>query len=263
MTYIFDNAAPVARRRLSALADVYDPNTIAALDARGVAEGWTCLEVGGGLGTITRWLSQRVGARGRVFATDIDTRFLDELGLDNVDVRCHDILTSPLPSSTFDLAYARLVLEHLSDPDLALRRMIAALKPGGWIVVQDMELMPVVAGSHEPQDRISATAAVMRDVVAAAGVNPRVGPSLGRRLRDCRLDHVGCEGRLWMCRGNSTAARLTRLNFEQMRERLLASGRLTNDQFDADVALLQNDDYEWRSPILWTAWGQRPVDDMS
>ena len=68
MTYVFDNASPLARARLMALADVHDPGTIRHLAARGVQEGWICLEVGAGLGTITRWLSgvwARAWPRGR------------------------------------------------------------------------------------------------------------------------------------------------------------------------------------------------------
>ena len=262
MTYVFDNAAPLAQSRLMALADLHDPGTIRHLAARGVQEGWTCLEVGAGLGTITRWLSERVGPCGRVVATDIDTRFLDALGLDNVEVRRHDILTSPLPTARFDLACARLVLEHVSDPALALHRIAEALKPGGWLVVEDFETLSVGPGTDEPDGhRVSATAAALREVATAAGAKLRLGPSLARRLRTCGLDHVDCEGRLRICRGKSPSARLARLNFEQLREPMLASGRLTIEQFNEDVARLDDAEYQWRSPILWTAWGQRRMDD--
>ena len=259
--YLFDNSAPHARARLTALAEVHDPGTIRHLAATGVAEGWVCLEVGAGLGTITRWLSQRVGPSGRVLATDIDTRFLLELALDNVEVRRQDILANVLPASMFDLACARLVLEHLPDPELALHRMTEALKPGGWLVVEDLELLPVVAGSDDPSSRASTTAAALRDLSAAAGVRHDLGPSLARHLRRAGLDHVGAEGRLQMCRGNSPAARLTRLNFEQLGDRMLGSGRLTIEQFSEDIARLDDEEYEWRSPILWTAWGRRPEGD--
>ena len=135
--YVFDNAAPQARARLAALADVHDDGTIRQLLARGVAGGWKCLEIGGGLGTVTRWLSDRVGAEGHVLTTDIDTRFLETIGRGNVEVRRHDIVTDPLPESAFDIVYARLVLEHVSDPDVALDRMLVAVRPGGWLMIED------------------------------------------------------------------------------------------------------------------------------
>jgi SAM-dependent methyltransferase len=256
--YVFDNAASQARARLAALADVHDPGTIRHLLALGVTDGWKCLEIGGGLGTITRWISDRVGPSGYVLTTDIDTRFLATLRRANVEVRRHDILIDPLPDSAFDLAYARLVLEHLSDPDLALDRMATAIKPGGWLMVEDFGLQSPASDDHEPVDRISKTAAAMRRVVANAGVNLRLGLTLGHRLRARGLLHVGHEGRVQLCRGNSAAARLARLNFEQLHDSILATGQLTTEEFNADLARLDEEDFEWRSVLLWTAWGQRP-----
>lgn len=129
--YVFDNAAPEAASRLEALAEVYDPGTVRHLEARGIDSGWHCLEVGGGRGSVASWLAERVGAAGMVLATDIDPRHLDTQGLENLEVRRHDILRDPLPADTFDLAHTRLVLSHLADPDSALETMVAALKPGG------------------------------------------------------------------------------------------------------------------------------------
>jgi SAM-dependent methyltransferase len=258
MMYVFDNAAPEAHARLSALADVHDAGTIRHLLARGVTSGWRCLEIGGGLGTITRWISERVGPSGSVLTTDIDTRFLEALRLGNVEVRRHDVLIDPLPESAFDLAYARLVLEHLSDPDLALDRLAKAIKPGGWLIVQDMEILPPDPDAPEPVDRQWRTLVAMHGIAAAAGVHPRLGLSLGRLLRSRGLLHVGNEGNVRLHRGKSAAARLMRLNFQQLRERILASGFVSSDEFDADVARLDDEEFEWRSPILWTAWGQRP-----
>jgi hypothetical protein len=54
---------------------------------------------------------------------------------------------------------------------------------------------------------------------------------------------------------------VARLNFAQLRDQMLASGQLTTQQLDADVARLVDEEYEWRSPIFWTAWGQRPSNE--
>src|SRR4051794_12309153 len=82
----------------------------------GLSDDWHCLEVGAGAGSITRWLSARVGKSGRVLATDIDTRFVEALlpglGLGNVEVRRHDIVADPPLPAEFDVAHARLLLQH-------------------------------------------------------------------------------------------------------------------------------------------------------
>jgi SAM-dependent methyltransferase len=257
--YVFPNAAPQAAARLRVLSDIFDPGTVRHLEARGVGNGWSCLEVGGGLGTVTRWLANRVGERGQVLTTDIDTCHLDSMHLPNVEVRRHDIVSDTLPEAAFDLVYTRLVLEHVSEPDRALARMVGAVKQGGWVLVEDFEMLPA---SHDPQDesseQISKTAAVMRRVTAAAGVRTRFGRSLLRRLRAAGLLETGIEGRVFIWPGGSTGATLSRLNYEQLRDAILATGLLTEEELATDLARLDDHELEIRSPILWTAWGRRP-----
>ncbi|MGI5457259.1 class I SAM-dependent methyltransferase [Streptomyces sp. CA-249302] len=66
--YIFDQSWKDEHARLRALEDVYDGQSRHRLAELGVAEGWQCLEVGCGAGSIARWLAQRVGTGGRVLA---------------------------------------------------------------------------------------------------------------------------------------------------------------------------------------------------
>jgi 23S rRNA U2552 (ribose-2'-O)-methylase RlmE/FtsJ len=94
--YLFDNRWDQARRRLALLEELYDPLSIRRLETLGVAAGWRCLEIGAGAGSITRWMSHRVGPSGRVVATDVQTCLLDDLQGDTVEVWCHDVVTEPL-----------------------------------------------------------------------------------------------------------------------------------------------------------------------
>jgi len=137
--YVFANDAAEAPVRLAALSALFDRGTVRHLKARGVGRGWHCLEVGAGGGTIARWLAARVGPTGRVLATDVDPRFLRTVRLPNLEVRRHDIAIDPLPRAAFDLIHTRLVLMHLPRREEALARMISALKPGGWLVVEELD----------------------------------------------------------------------------------------------------------------------------
>ena len=74
--YVFDNAGRTAEGRYRELSRVYDENTIRHIEQRGIDRGWSCLEIGGGGGSIASWLCARVGVRGRVLATDLDPLFL-------------------------------------------------------------------------------------------------------------------------------------------------------------------------------------------
>ena len=70
-------------------------------------------------------------------ATDIDVSFLEPQSHPNLTILEHDIARDDLSENTFDLIYARPVLEHLKDPDHVLRKLIKSLKPGGWLLIED------------------------------------------------------------------------------------------------------------------------------
>src|SRR5215471_7906132 len=94
--YVLSNEWSDEQRRLAALEELFDPATFRYLAALGLQPGWSCLEVGGGGGSVARWMATQVGPSGSVLATDLDTRFLDEIDLPNVEVRTHDIQRDPL-----------------------------------------------------------------------------------------------------------------------------------------------------------------------
>ena len=106
--YSLNNAWEKARQRLRGLEARYDPGTIRHLETLGVGEGWHCLEVGGGGGTIAKWLCQRVGPTGHVLATDLDTRFLETLDYPSLEVRRHDIVADHLPEHAFGLIHDKM-----------------------------------------------------------------------------------------------------------------------------------------------------------
>jgi ubiquinone/menaquinone biosynthesis C-methylase UbiE len=137
--YLLDNARKETSKRFDALSVLYDRDTIRHLENRGVSEGWSCLEVGGGGGSIAAWLAKRVGSAGSVLVTDVDPRYLEFLRAQNVEVRRHNIATDPLPERAFDLIHVRLVLMHVPEREQALARLVAALKPGGWLVDEEYD----------------------------------------------------------------------------------------------------------------------------
>ena len=124
------------RLRLDHLTHQRDPVTFDVLDRIGVADGWKCLEVGAGSGTVTRWLSERVGEEGSVLAVDVDTRFHVEVGA-NAEVRRLDVTEADLGDAQFDLVHARALLQHLHQREEVLDKLVAAARPGGWVVVED------------------------------------------------------------------------------------------------------------------------------
>src|SRR5262245_52790165 len=139
--YIFDNAAEAeTAQRFANLDALYNFRTFRFLETAGIEPGWRCLEVGGGSGSVAAWMADRVGPLGYVLVTDIDPRFIEGRQRNaNVELRRHDIGTDPLPEQTFDLIHARLVLQHVPQRLEALARLVTALKPRGWLVIEEFD----------------------------------------------------------------------------------------------------------------------------
>lgn len=85
----------VERTRVRLLEQFHDPLTARQLDAIGVGEGWRCLDVGAGAGSVTRMLAGRVGASDSVLAVDLDTSLLALGAAGLVDVHAEQITRSP------------------------------------------------------------------------------------------------------------------------------------------------------------------------
>jgi 2-polyprenyl-3-methyl-5-hydroxy-6-metoxy-1,4-benzoquinol methylase len=257
--YLLDNAGKEAPARFDALSGIYDQHTIRHLVNRGVTEGWHCLEVGGGGGSISLWLADRVGPTGHVIATDIDPRFLEPLIAKNLEVQRHDIATDSLPQSAFDLIHARLVLIHVPEREQVLARLVAALKPGGWLIEEEID-----SASLLPDPSINCDEVLLKTQIAAMrlvedhGVRRRWGRLLFGRLRALGLMNVDAEATLSMWHSGSIGASIVRANFEQLRDRLIEGGYITVQEFADDIARLNEPDFMAPSPIMWTAWGQRP-----
>ena len=258
--YIFDNAAEQADARFKALSAIYDPNTIRYLVERGVDRGWHCLEVGGGNGSIAGWLGARVGPEGRVLVTDIDTRYLEGLKQPNIEVKSHNIVEDELPEGAFDLVHSRLVLLHLPQRDQVLARLIAALKPGGWLVDEEFDSASLQAEpAVNPVEVLLKTHRAMLCMVEDRGVQRHFGRLLSGLLRSYGLADVGAEGRLFMWRAGSAGASLMRANYEQLREEMIAAEYITKEEIEDDLSRMERADFLTLSPIMWTAWGRRPA----
>ena len=69
------------------------------------------------------------------------------------------------------------------------------------------------------------------------------------------------EGRVLLWSGSNAGTTLMRLNAEQLRDRILATGLVTADQYAEDLRRIEDDAFEMQAPTMWTAWeGGRPGD---
>jgi ubiquinone/menaquinone biosynthesis C-methylase UbiE len=172
------------------LQECHDPLTAKQLDAIGVGEGWICLDVGAGAGSVTQMLARRVGSTRRVLAVDLDTSLLEGLASDRIQVRRHDLLSEHLPAAAFDLVHVRFLLMFLPSGLEALRLLTGAARPGGWVAGIEPDFRRVaLSPSNATWER---TWSVFFDALIAGGWDPGYEARLCGDLRAVGL--VGVRG---------------------------------------------------------------------
>jgi SAM-dependent methyltransferase len=247
--------------RLRLLEEQYNARTFARLSALGPLAGTRCLEVGAGAGSVARWLAAQVGPAGQVVATDADPRFLAGTVRTGVEVRRHDILADPLEPGHYDLVHCRALMCHLADPRQAIRAMAAAVRPGGWLLVEDADYVSLVAAdpAHPRSARFDA---VMRKLLTFFAASRTFDPFLGRRVPSllaatglAETDHeaVACHRH-----GSSAAAKLLHRSLERVRDGILCSGVVGAEEFEAVLAATRDPSFSFVDALSVAAWGRSP-----
>jgi trans-aconitate methyltransferase len=72
-----------------------------------------------------------------VLAVDADTRHLADLPDRGGEVARVDLATDELPEREFDLVHTRFVLLHVAQRDYIVERLVGALAPGGFLVLEE------------------------------------------------------------------------------------------------------------------------------
>lgn len=250
------------RERLRVLARVLRPTTLALFERVGIPTGATCLDVGCGGGDVTLDLARCVGAPGRVVGVDLDETKLalarqDAAGLGNVEFRALDIRTQDL-GERFDLVYARFLLTHLPDPAGALTAFVRHLRPGGRVVVEDVDF----AGSFTlPESRAFRRYCELYCAASRRrGGDPDIGPRLPLLLADAGLTDVQATSVQPL--GTSGEVKLINpITMENIADSVVADGLATRAEVSEIVAELYRFAADPRTvaglPRIVQAWGTR------
>lgn len=257
-----DVAFEPERERLDILESLNDPASVAWLTRLGISEGWRCLDVGAGGGSVARWMAERVGANGTVVAADMDTRFLRALDLPNVEIRQLDILEDDIETDHYDLVHARFLLMHVSSPERALANMVAAIKPGGWLLVEDGDYTNFAA-----VDRDHALSAVfdatfrkeMAYYVASLQLDPLIGRKLPALVKRLELSDVDHEDKNWVRAGGGDIGKYweTLLRSFQDDEFLRGAG-ISEADFEKQIQAFNDPSFRFADMAVFAAWGRKP-----
>jgi SAM-dependent methyltransferase len=162
--------------------------------ALAAAPGERILDVGCGPGFYVRELLDEVGPMGSIVALDASPDMLALArrrceGQGNVNFREGNAAALPADDDDFDAALCVQVMEYVTDPTTALTEIHRALRPGGRVVIWDVDWATVWWHSADP-DR-------MRRVLQAWDehlVHPSLPRTLGARLRAAGFADVAVAG---------------------------------------------------------------------
>jgi len=258
--YMFDNDHPEAARQLDLLGQILDRHSAQVLSRTGIRAGWRCLDIGAGAGTTTTWLAGLVAPTGRVTALDIEPRYIP--AGDGIDVQQGDVRTTQLPDACYDLIHLRLVLMHLPQRERVLRRLVQALKPGGWLIVSDWDCrwtdLLVHAADPAAQSAFTAFQVTITGLAAANGADLGWASRAPLAMRDAGLTELTAVAYNEMWAGGTAGCLLHASNSRQMQPQLLRRG-ITEAQLDVLRHSMQQPDTLAYLYTMFSTTGRRPA----
>jgi hypothetical protein len=152
-------------------------------------------------------------------------------------------------------------LQHVPERERALQRLDAAVKPGGWLVVEDVDILvsppdqmvePRAAAAYEKALAGSA------QFIQSRGGDMRYGRRLYRDMCALGLQDVAAEGRVPMIFGGAPMAEIARLSFQQLGQRLIDAGALSSEELDLAVEALASASFFATGILTMAVWGRKP-----
>jgi len=150
--YFDEVASQWDKMRKSFFSESVREKAFAVADVR---PGRLAADIGAGTGFITEGLINR-GLQ--VIAVDQSEAMLAEMGrkfagVGRIDYRLGEAERLPIPNDHVDYVFANMCLHHVESPLGAIREMARVLKPGGKLVITDLDEHPFDFLRDEHHDR--------------------------------------------------------------------------------------------------------------
>jgi SAM-dependent methyltransferase len=167
------------------------------------------------------------------------------------------MVADPLPAKDFDLVHARLVLCHLPEREQVLQRIMAALKPGGWIVIEDVD-----SDSDWPDPKSSYGETLLKTNAAMYQILTQRGVDFALREKIWRIDCVSPDWMTQIRKAESWSGRKgSRCNrfAGEFRPTSRCDDRRQTHQPKGICrrhGVLEDPNFMMPSLLLWAAWGR-------
>jgi SAM-dependent methyltransferase len=239
--------------RLRTLEYAFDPLSKAVFDQLKLPDRPAILDLAAGAGSLAGWLTRRY-PDATVTATDIDTRFL--IDIPGIQVITHNAVTDDFPAASFDVVHVRALLCHLTEREDVLTRAVSWVRPGGWLVIEDVSLQPSLRTTNPLFRKIAQAGVTLLE--QSIGSDMLWADTLPSRLRARGLSQIGeriLEGHIG---DNSPADTFWAATTAQAGPALLKLGLLTQNDLDAMASLRADPEFTDTALTFVSAWGQIP-----
>jgi ubiquinone/menaquinone biosynthesis C-methylase UbiE len=237
---------------------------VRTLEWLGLRDGMNILELGPGPGFVTEQLLSRYPSS-RVTGIEVDpvlieraNNYLRGKGGDRATMVEGSVMAMPMPDNTFDFAFGRLIFQHLPDPQGAAKEVLRVLKPGGKLVIMDIDEKSHIFEPKAPPE-LEAISQRYLDEHASKGGNRHIGHVLPRILGKAGFTNLDLE----MVVAHSDVIGLEAMDQRPDPEawkRDLDAGEISQEEFEIMVKF---DEVFFNSEplvmlILYMASGQKP-----
>lgn len=252
--------------RLELQAQFLEEPTRLLLRTAGISPGMRVLDLGAGLGHVSRAVGELVGSDGEVVGLEADPRMIEgaraRTSMPHVRFVQGDALTF-VDGKPFDAVVGRLILFHLPDPVAALRHHLAALRPGGRMVALDFDLGAVRSDPEEPFTMH------VRELMLTAFRRVGADPTIGSRLQDLLAaagvdDVTGFGIEPYVAADSPIGPVMMSGVIRTLAPAIVGHGLATEAELDVDTlteriaAALEASGAVLVPPVLAGAWGRRP-----
>ncbi len=266
--YFLQASVTSEEERLRIQAEAWEPEVEIWLDQIGVQPGWHCVDLGCGPMGILGALSRRAEWRGRVVGVESSPaqaeaarQLVRDDRLESVDVLNASPYDPPLECGVFHLAHARFLISTLGREEELLNEMIALVRPGGIVALQEPDAASWNCYPSRPAFRRLVSA--VQDVYAEAGGDFNAGRRTYGLLNKLGLVDVQARAAVVACRGGQQPFRNALLHqVYALRKSILDGDILTQPELDEAVAevrqALDDPNTLALSYTVTQVWGRRP-----
>lgn len=181
--------------RMTLLGDIYMPYCRDFFLENGLKKGLQVADIGCGPGNVSLWLAEQVGITGKILSIDNSDAQLAILNeqilkkdIQNISSLKADIYKLDTIEEKYDLIFCRFTIVHLSQPLIAIQKMRSLLKPGGCLIIAELDNSTWF--SYPESESLQQDIALLCEAGRQKGIDLCIGPKLYGYLHQSNFNAV-------------------------------------------------------------------------